>query len=361
VKNIQNNLIPVWKTQRSPYEMSEPSVWRKSNSTAHQLQRQQKERQLQENDQPGSLHRYDTPNYWKGSVQSERMPEQTEPKVQILAKHPDLDLSIISQQNQSKVSSHPNKDPIQKSAASSHFVRVKFDSDEQTSRSKMDALKVLLYNLDETETPSINHAGSITTFALDHSDRSNGGSNLLSVRTGGVHSTVSVPQTLHDKDLFIKLAKIKNEKVQELKESKYFLLRTRLEEMNKMLKHLKHNERSLSVEKAALNSKNANPGSQYQADHSLKVIPIQLQSDSIIQELVSKLDRSTQSVEGLENKLKVSKCRNALLEVQIGILEEGFLSPNLSGSKANNTREVAEIKSQALNVIKSVILGSFRW
>lgn len=308
--------------------------------------------------QVDTLERFQTPNHWNNSIHSEAFTEQKSLREHGPGQHPNLDLSILSRQNQSVTSGVSTHGVPQKVPPTSHFGRKNKQQEGEQPKPATDKLSVLRGLLSTIESVQPNKkqldGGSMATVVLDNSERPNNNnpSSLISGRSGQVHSTVSVPQTLQEKEMILKLVKLRTQKTQELKESKYFLLKSRLQQLNNSLVVLRDEEKKLGSHA----DKQIYGLGQSTIQEFGEESPVQSPEESERQmlELVAIVRKTSKSIEQLEEQLRLTTCKHALLQVQIGILEEGFLSPNLSGTKSNHTREVTDIKSDALTMIKSV-------
>lgn len=329
--------------------MSQPVHWKKSQTASKALV----DINFAQNDK---LERVQTSLLRKESMESEGFTEQRTLQGHPLKLQESLNLSTISRSNNPSITgafSDPNSRKLQ---PTSHFGRKKEGVSLQSEETrKLQALQIFLGNLDGEGTPSIK-IESVTSAVLENSERTSVPSNLISGRSGftaGIHSTTTVTQNPLEKEMLIKLSKIKAEKAKELRESKYFLLRVRLDDLNQTIHQLK-NESVVLDEKASANKQKSQPNGSI-AEIGLNALQTNAAVvDQKVVELASKIGRLQKSIESMDNKLKISKCKQSLLHVQVAILEEGFLSPNLSGSKNNNTKEVSETKREALDLIRAV-------
>lgn len=334
--------------------MSQGAHWKKSNTVT----RTHNEDIIGQSDKIERIH---MSLVRKESQESEAFTEQRTLHDHHLRLQESLNLSSISRSNQPSLAGAFSGPASRKMHPASHFGRKKEVPVVDEEAQKLEALRVLLHSLEGEEVSRIK-VESVTSAMLDNSERISVPSNLVSGRSGftaAVHSSTTVTQTPQEKEMLMKLSKIKAEKAKELRESRYFLLRVRLDDLNQNIAQLRTESARLDDQ-----SQKNRPASRYNGSIAeISPSPVESQPAIVDQKLVdlaSKIGRLVKSIESLENKLKVSKCKQSLLNVQTAILEEGFLSANLSGSKASNTKEVYDIKTEAIQLIKAVNLALSR-
>lgn len=334
--------------------MNQGAHWRKSNTVT----KAHNDDLVRQSDKIERIH---TSLMRKESQDSEGFTEQRTLQDHHLQLQESLNLSSISKSNQPSLAGAFSDPASRKMQPASHFSRKREIHAGHAENQKLDALRVLLHSLEGEETSRIK-VESVTSAMLDNSERISVPSNLISGRSGftaGVHSSTTATQNSQEKELLMKLSRIKAEKAKELRESKYFLLRVRLDDLNQSLAHLTTESAQLDDQVNKNRPKSRYNGSIAEIGPNPVETPPAIVDQKLV-ELASKIGRLVKSIEALENKFKISKCKQSLLYVQTAILEEGFLSANLSGSKSNNTKEVFDIKTEALQLIKSVPLALLR-